>query len=317
MSYVPNGLPGHATAVNPPPTRVTVRVPATTANLGPGFDCLGLALDFFDTVTLSVVPSGGFAPPDGEGSDSGHRALILLAARSLYEHAGLVTPPLAAAREAAIPVSRGLGSSAAAIVAGLLAANELAGQPFDQNGLLQIACELEGHPDNATPALLGGFRVAVMAGGSIRQIMVPLPENLRVVLFIPDFVMPTHETRKLLPTELTRSDVVFQIGRAALLVAALATGQTQYLAAGTEDRLHQPARGQVFPAMFAIFEAARGAGALAAYLSGGGPTIGALTAGREQDIAVVMAQAAASHGVAGETRITRPTEDGATIVRTE
>lgn len=296
-------------------TRVTVAVPATTANLGPGFDCLGLALDLTDTVTLAVRSAGdSVVPPDGR-LERGHLELILTAARRLYAQAGLPAPELTVERDGRIPIGKGLGSSAAAIVAGLVAANELAGRPLDQEGLLQAACELEGHPDNATPALLGGFQVAVMDEGRVRQLRVPLPGDLRAVLFIPDFVMPTHETRKLLPTQLSRPDVVFQIGRTALLVAALATGQTQHLATGVQDRLHQPARGRVFPAMFPIFDAARKAGALAAYLSGGGPTICALTAGREQEVAVAMAQAAASLGVAGEARLTRPSERGAIVVQ--
>ncbi|MBI4498844.1 MAG: homoserine kinase [Chloroflexi bacterium] len=294
--------------------RVTVRVPATTANLGPGFDCLGLALDLSDRVTLSVRPDGGGPPLAGEGPQRGHNALILSAARTLYDRAGLSAPDLSLERHAGIPVGKGLGSSAAAIVAGLVAANELVGRPFDQDGLLHLACEVEGHPDNAAPALLGGLRVAVLEEGRVTQTRVPLPADLQAVLFIPDFVMPTHETRKLLPTALSRPDVVFQIGRAALLVAALATGDLGKLHLGTQDRLHQPARGQVFPAMFAIFAAAREAGALAAYLSGGGPTICVFTAGREPEVAAAMAQAAAAHGVAGETRVTRPSEQGAMIV---
>ena len=256
--------------------KIEVRTPASTANLGPGFDCMGLALDIYDSVTLSLAEETGELAHQ-EGLDKQHTDLVLLAARRLYQEIGLTAPELAAVSQRAIPLGRGLGSSAAAIVAGLLGANALAGNPLTQEAVGELAAQIEGHPDNSSPCLYGGFQLCVTAEERLVHLAIPLPAGLNAVLFIPGFAMPTHETRRLLPTELSRGDVVFQTSRAALVIAALATGKVNYLRLATQDRLHQPARGKVFPGMWALFEAALDAGALCAYLSGGGPTVLALT----------------------------------------
>jgi len=291
-----------------PPTSVTVRVPATSANLGPGFDCLGLALDLWGSVTVSEGlerrESGG--PLDG---------MALAAARRLWEEIGRSpSSGLWARYQGAIPVARGLGASAVARVGGLKAANALAGDALDREALLTLATELEGHVDNAAPALFGGLQVAVRDGEQVLHLNVSLPPDLRAVLFVPELRMPTQESRRRLPRSLSRADAVHNIGRAALLVAALAQGRYDLLDAATQDRLHQRARSQLFPAMYAIFDAAKEAGAHCAYLSGGGSTICALASGGEEAIGEAMAQAARSREVAGEAIITAPTEKGAEVV---
>lgn len=291
------------------PDRVTLRVPATTANLGPGFDCLGMALDIFDTVTLQV----GAGPAPGDDLGGQHEALILLAAGKFYETVGRPVPQLTVTCDHVIPVGRGMGSSAAAIVAGVLGANELAGRPLSPFQLAELAAQVEGHPDNSTPCLFGGLQACVLDEGRLTAVEVPLPEGLEAALFIPDFPMPTHETRKLLPTELSRPDAVFQLGRVAVLVAGLAGGRLDVLRFGTQDKLHQPARGQVFNAMFPLFDAALEAGALCAYLSGGGPTVLALTDGPADGVATAFRSAAARLGVNGEVRTTRLSADGAQV----
>ncbi|MCX6022725.1 MAG: homoserine kinase [Chloroflexi bacterium] len=297
----------------PPPRRVTVEAPASTANLGPGFDCLGLALDLADEVTVTLI-SAPLPAADAGGPEAAHRDLIRMAATQTFAKIGLPAPHLDVVVRHVIPIGKGLGSSAAAICAGVVAANTLAGGPLSDAEVLQLACDIEGHPDNTTPAMLGGFRVAILEEGRVIHTRVALPDGLGAVLFSPDFAMPTHETRKLLPTSLSRADVVFQTGRAALLVAALAAGDLDKLRLGVQDRLHQPARGQVFPAMFPLFAAAEEAGALAAYLSGGGPTVCALTQGREQEVAAALRDCATRNGVGGEVRVTRPRERGTVVV---
>lgn len=292
------------------PHKVRIRVPATTANLGPGFDCLGMALDIFDVVTLTV---GANAEPEEEDLARQYADLVRLAAGRLYQTLELESPALVVATERSIPVGRGLGSSAAAIVAGLLGANRLAGSPMSQESLGELAAAIEGHPDNATPCLYGGFQVCVMEQERLVHLAVPLPAGLQAVLFIPEFPLPTHETRKLLPEELSRADVVFQTSRTALLVAALATDQLEQLHVATQDRLHQPARGTLFPGMWPLFEAAREAGALSAYLSGGGPTVVALTRDSVEHVREAMEQMALKLGIRGEGRIARPTEVGAAV----
>ena len=293
------------------PTAVTVRVPATSANLGPGFDCLGLALDLWATITLSV---DGAPRPGGRSAEPmAHMALV--AARAVFEKAGRAAPGgLVAAYEGDIPIARGLGASAVARVGGAVAANALAGGPLDADGLLAIGTALEGHADNVAPALFGGFQVSVANGDRVLHTAAALPEGLSAVLFVPELRMPTRESRKLLPKSLSRADAVHNIGRAALLVAALGEGRFDLLDTATDDRLHQPARSQLFPAMYAIFEAAKAAGAHCAYLSGGGSTICALATSNEQGIADSMLEAARARETPGHTIVTRPTGRGAEVV---
>ncbi|HYM14181.1 MAG TPA: homoserine kinase [Dehalococcoidia bacterium] len=288
------------------PTSVTVRVPATSANLGPGFDSLGLALEITQDVTVAL----------GERTEAkdGLIRLVLDGARSAYRLAKVAVPELSVAGHPAIPIGRGLGASAAARAAGIVAANELMGRPLDDAQMLVLGAALEGHADNMAPALFGGLRVVVRDGDSFRHVASPLAPGLKVALFIPEFEMPTGESRKLLPETLSKDDAVHNIGRAALLVAALASGNWDALAVATQDRLHQPARARIFPAMPAIFAAALAAGALCAYLSGGGSTIAAFAIDGEDRIARAMLDAGAARGYPGRTAVTRPREVGAEIV---
>jgi homoserine kinase len=293
------------------PTSVAVRVPATSANLGPGFDCLGLALDIWATITVSI---------DGPSPSSSDPMAMMArtAARRVYEKIGSEAPRgLSAQYEGDIPIARGLGASAVARAGGLVAANALAGERLDREALLGIATDLEGHADNASPALFGGLQVSVLDGERVLHASVQLPPGLSAVLFVPELRMPTRESRKLLPSQLSRQDAVHNTSRAALLVAALAQGRVDLLDAATQDRLHQKPRSKLFPAMFAIFDAAKAAGAHCAYLSGGGSTICALASENQQGIADAMQEAAHNRETPGETRITRPTERGAEIVRQE
>jgi homoserine kinase len=291
------------------PTSVAVRVPATSANLGPGFDCLGLALDIWATITVSDEgPSPSSSDPMA--------TMALTAARRVYERAGSEAPRhLSASYEGDIPIARGLGASAVARAGGVLAANVLLGEPFEREALLALATDLEGHADNVAPALFGGLQVSVIDSDRVLHASVPLPDGLSAVLFIPELRMPTRESRKLLPSELSRQDAVHNTGRAALLVAAFAQSRFDLLDAATQDRLHQKPRSKLFPAMFAIFDAAKAAGAHCAYLSGGGSTICALASENLQGIADAMQEAAHNRETPGETRITRPTEHGAEIVQ--
>ena len=180
--------------------------------------------------------------------------------------------------------------------------------------MLGLGTRLEGHADNMAPALFGGLRVVVREGDAVRQIGVPIAAGLKVVLFVPGFDMPTNESRKLLPSSLSKDDAVHNIGRAAMLVGALTTGQWDVLDAATQDRMHQPARAKLFPAMPEIFAAAKRAGALCAYLSGGGSTIAAFAIENEERIARAMTQEAVARGYPGRAQITAPSEAGAAIV---
>ncbi len=292
-----------------PARRISVRAPATTANLGPGFDCLGMALDLWAEVVVSAsdepLPPAG--PPLGE--------MTVRAARRLFSHVGKQSPAgLSAEFTQEIPVARGLGASAVARAAGLLAANALLGEPLEREEILALGAELEGHADNMAPVLFGGLQVAVREGNSVFHAGLAAPRGLRAVLFVPDMEMPTQESRQVLPDFLSREDAVYNIGRAALLVAALASGRLDLLDAATRDRLHQPARAKVFLTMETLFRAARQAGALGVFLSGGGSAVLALASEREKEIAQAMAEAAAGEGTRGHTIVTAPSNAGAQVV---
>jgi homoserine kinase len=288
------------------PTSVTVRVPATSANLGPGFDSLGMALAITQDVTLSL----GHQPDTSDGLVR----LVLDAARSAYRLARVEVPELTSSGEQTIPIGRGLGASAAARAAGIVGANALMGGVLTDAQMLALGAGLEGHADNMAPALFGGLRVVVREGDAYRHVAAKLAPGLKVVLFIPDFEMPTGESRKQLPTQFTKDEAVFNIGRAALLVAALAQGEWDVLDLATQDVLHQPARARIFPGMADIFGAAKRAGALCAYLSGGGSTIAAFALEGEERIARAMMQEAIARGFPGRTAVTSPADAGASVV---
>jgi homoserine kinase len=288
----------------------SVQVPATSANLGPGFDSLGVALDW--TMRITVV-AGDDPLPAPAGPIEGMAAS---AAAAYYRFAGQEPPAgLTATYEGDMPVGRGLGTSASARVAGVLAADALLGGGHTPEDLLPIAVQLEGHADNAAPAMFGGLQVVVDDDGGLVRLRIEPPTDLHLALVIPDFSMPTHESRERLPERLTRNQAVHNIGRAALLVGALTQGRYDVLRTATEDVLHQPARAGLFPAMLPIFQAARDAGAYGVYLSGGGSTIAAFVdPARGDDIAGAMRSAAASHGLQADSRVCAMAGAGASVV---
>lgn len=286
--------------------QATVRVAATSANLGPGFDSLGIALEIAQDVTLRVGPGGG---------SNGLARLVLDAARSAYRLAHVEVPAeMDATGEPTIPIGRGLGASAAARAAGIVGANALMGGRLSDDQMLALGAGLEGHADNMAPALFGGLRIVVREGDQFTHLAAPIADGLSVVVFIPDFEMPTAESRRLLPQTLPKEDAVHNIGRAAMLVAALGSGAWDKLALATQDRLHQPARARIFPAMPQVFEAAREAGAHCAYLSGGGSTIAAFATDRQDAIARAMLEQAAALGYSGRTLVTRVSQAGAKVL---
>jgi homoserine kinase len=255
--------------------KVTVKVPATSANLGPGFDCLGLALGLYNTLTIVERPQGLKIEVQGEGADTlpvDQSNLVIQAARRLFLHAGKQSLDLHIVQNNRIPVSSGLGSSASAVVGGLVGANALLDSPFAPFELLRMASEIEGHPDNVAPALFGDL---VLTIGEVDELIVeqiPLPKML-VVIVLPDHELSTHEARRVLPDLVPREDAIFNISRASLLVRALAMGNYGQLSVAVQDRLHQPYRLALIPGMVNAFEAAKGAGAAAVALSGAGPSL--------------------------------------------
>ncbi|MBI4328874.1 MAG: homoserine kinase [Chloroflexi bacterium] len=295
----------------------SVEVPATTANLGPGFDCLGLALDLWNRVT--VRPANTFAlEVTGEGVEGlplGEKNLVYQTAIALFRRLGQTPPPMRLLCENRIPLTRGLGSSAAATVAGLMVANHLTGETLSPSTLVERATEIEGHPDNAAPAVFGGCQIVVQEDRAFRIRAVPLAPGLECSLFVPEVRLATEQARAVLPTNVPRADAVFNVGRTALLVNALATGSWEDLRAATEDRLHQPYREALFPPMKPLFQTALAAGALGVFLSGSGPSVLAFALkGRGAAVAKAMETRARAMELPGSARVVAPSARGARIV---
>ena len=289
-----------------------MRTPATAANLGPGFDCLGLALDIFNDVVvesalaLSIEVSG-----EGVGAiPTGRDNLVYRGLEAVFSRVGQKPPGLQVTCHNGIPLARGLGSSGAAVAGGMVSANLLLGGPFSTDELLSMGAAIEGHPDNLAPALFGGCQVVVAEGESYLHATVPLSPALKVVLFIPDAHLSTAQARGVLPKRVPLKDAVYNVGRAAMLVASLANGELSLLKAATRDRLHQPYREMLFPALGPVISAALGAGALGSFLSGAGPTVLALCTENEAVIGGAMKRAADGQGVVGVSRVAHPALDG-------
>jgi homoserine kinase len=285
---------------------IRVRVPATSSNLGPGFDALGIALRLYNTLTLEASESPEI-DVRGEGQETLPRDpthLAYRAAVAVVERIGTRRSPPSRPRafrlsqHNRIPLARGLGSSAAAILGGAAAANALLGGPLDSQALLDLATDMEGHPDNVAPALFGGMVACARSADGVRWMRLN-PPPLAAVLAVPDFTVSTGEARRLLPPQVPFADAVFNVTRTALLVAALIGGRTDLLGEATRDRLHQPYRARLIPGLNEVFEAARRAGAHGVALSGSGPSV--LAFGDAPGIGEAMAAAFRASGHACRT----------------
>lgn len=258
-------------------TRITITVPATSANLGPGFDCLGLALQLVNTFVFSPNHGPGFtisaSGVDAHKIHTGPENLIVKAANLVFNKAGKrPSTGIHVQIHNEIPVGSGLGSSSTAVLAGMFGANALAGTPFSRTELLQMAANLEGHPDNVAPAVHGGLILGVMDNKTLHVERIPVPP-MQVVIVLPDVHLLTKEARAALPLAVPFPDAIFNSSRLALLIRALETADYAKLAIAMHDRLHQPYRLPLIPGMMAAFAAAREAGAAAVALSGAGPSL--------------------------------------------
>lgn len=297
--------------------RVRVRVPATSANLGPGFDALGLALALYNEVTLEEA-DGVAVTVEGEGVgrlDLGAKNVVARGVALAFETAGR---PFRGGRLRCvnrIPLSRGLGSSAAAWVGGLLAANVLLGEPLDRDALVAAAARAEGHPDNVAAALLGGLTVSCVDGDRVCAVSLPVPRDIAWVVLVPEAESSTQEARAVLPESLPRADAVFNVQRVSLLLAALGAGRPDLLEVAMQDRLHQPYRRRLFPWMEAVAAAGRGAGALGCVLSGAGPAMLAAVRGEGGAVARAMEGALRAAGIGGRALALAVDAAGATWER--
>lgn len=264
--------------------RVIVKVPASTANLGPGFDTLGMALSLFTWVRLSRAATTRIKllGDNTAGVPSDKSNLVYRVAQSVFHKAGVHVPELDIVIRSDIPLTRGLGSSAAAIVAALVAANELIGSPLSQNELFQMATALENHPDNVGASLFGGIIAAAWDGTHAEYIRFEPPAEMGIMVAIPEFHLSTKKARNVLPQHVSLSDAVFNVSHSSLLTAALASGRLDVLRHALRDRLHQPYRAALIPGMDIILRDAPDHGALGAVLSGAGPTLLMLVDSRDE-----------------------------------
>jgi homoserine kinase len=252
-----------------------VRVPATMANLGPGFDSLGLAVSLWLEVNAELASHDAFEY-HGQGHVLGTNNLIHQGFRAAFEHAGLIAPKVRLVAKNPIPLARGLGSSSAALVAGAALASAFIGDLFGKDDVLKVCAKLEGHPDNVAPAVLGGFTASVMRGDIPISVSMPVPKDWRVLVAVPRTELKTEHARAALPISYSRTDMVFNLSRAALWVAGVATGRNEVLREACLDAMHQPYRAPLVPGMENAIASALEAGALAAFLSGAGPSVSAI-----------------------------------------
>ena len=311
----------------PLPVSVAVLTPATSANLGPGFDTLGLALQLYNRFDVEIVEGDPWTPRIevqgvlGDKLSRGPDNLFFQAFALLFQRKQADLPAVKIRMSIAIPPGCGLGSSATAVVGGLVAANELLrikGLGVPKEELLAPAVESEAgnHPDNVAPALLGGLVATTTVDGEIRAVKTRFPDALKAIIFTPSFPMDTVTGRKLLPAEYSRDDVTFNTGRVALFLTALQTGRYELIGEAMQDRLHQPYRQALFPAMPDIIQAALDAGAYGASLSGGGSSLIALASSNFQAILRAMRETARSAGVDGSGMILHADQVGARVITT-
>lgn len=256
---------------------VTVRVPATTANLGPGFDTLGLALSLYNTLTFEELPEGLFftgVEPEYATADN----LAVVSYKAVLDRLGLPMPGLRIGIRADIPICRGLGSSAALIAAGAAGANANHGSPLSREELLAVCNDIEGHPDNLAPAIFGGLVASFVENGRPYIARYSLHKSLRCTALIPDFQLSTHLARSVLPETVPYFDAIYNVSRTAVLLRALETGDTETISVALRDRLHQPFRRTLIPGFDRAEELAGECGCTSFFISGAGPTLLCLSA---------------------------------------
>jgi len=295
--------------------KILIKVPATSANLGPGFDSLGLALDIWNetTITLAIEFS---VRVKGEGADklsTGKDNLIYCAAQKLAEFVGRSLPPFHADCVNQIPLSSGLGSSAAATLTGLLAGNALLGNPLLKEEILSLATEMEGHPDNVAPALMGGLVVSTTEHENVIARQIPTAAPLAVTVVLPDFHLPTKAARAALPEKVSMQDAVHNISRAVLVTEAFRSGDLNLLGKAMTDTLHQPYRLKLIPGAQSAMDAAKEAGANAVALSGAGPSLIAFSSKAEASIGESMKRAFESENLQARIFQLRISPQGASV----
>jgi homoserine kinase len=280
----------------------TIRVPATTANLGAGFDCIGAALSRYNEFTFTPIDTDNLVIAvqglEAAKVDTGASNLAYQAFLKLYARIDRTPPVIQLEILLGVPLARGLGSSATAIVGGLLGANALAGNPLSQAEVMELAIDMEGHPDNVVPALIGGCRLAATATSGWAIADIPWHSSIVPVVAIPDFELSTAAARSVLPTEYSRADAIFNTAHLGLMIRGLETGNAEWLIAGLTDKIHQPYRQKLIPGYADVESAVIAAGGYGMVISGAGPTLLAITTtARAEAVATAMKTAWEAHDI--------------------
>jgi homoserine kinase len=295
--------------------RLLIEVPATSANLGPGFDCLGLALNVVDRIEVELDPDSDEVTLTAQDAQlDSHDNLVCRSYREWGRVSGIPLPGARFKMESQIPIARGLGSSASSIVGGLASAAGSLKDPDTLNRIIQIGSQLEGHPDNVAAAAMGGLTTAIMDGLHVRALHVANHLSLGVALFVPNFSLNTDTARAALPAHVPMGDASFNLGRLAYLVTALIWGRWEEIGPAMQDRLHQPYRKSLNPLLEELIGTAVATGAYGASLSGSGPTVIALTPhDAVKDVASAMKRCATERGSEGSAIVTEVRERGVTV----
>ena len=297
-----------------------VTVPATTANFGSGFDSIGMALDLWNTLNVSTS-NVNLMTVEGEGADvlpKDKKNLVYQSIATGCSRAGIQTPLLSIHSKNNIPLTRGLGSSAAAVVAGLLIANHYANNTLTMEDLLEIASEIEGHPDNVAPALFGGVRLVVKTENSYIDRAITMQEGLTCLIFVPNEILATSESRSVLPEEVSLESAVFNLSRTALTIRSLMTGEWEDLGISTQDRLHQDYRSKLSPNMQSMIGVMKNHGVYGSFISGAGPSVIGFTSSDQLiDIKYRLEEHIKTHNIGGRFLTISPSYKGAHVMGEE
>ena len=296
---------------------IKVRVPATSANMGPGFDSLGVAVERYNVYEFKEIESGlsfkGIPDEFCNKENIIYKAMMKCFNKGNYKVKGLEINTITQD----VPISRGLGSSSACIVGGLVGANAIMGNKFSKDEILQMAVEIEGHPDNVAPAVLGGMVVAIMDNGNVYYEKVDVKDVVKFVPIIPDFRLSTSEARSVLPKEISMKDGVFNVSRSSLMVAAMTSGNTKLLKYACQDKFHQNYRSKLIKGFDIVNKEAYDLGAVASYLSGAGPTIMAIINKETQDFRAKMKEFLDNNSLKWDVYELSIDKMGATIIEGE
>lgn len=296
---------------------IKVRVPATSANMGPGFDSLGVAVERYNVYEFKEIESGlsfkGIPDEFCNKENIIYKAMMKCFNKGNYKVKGLEINTITQD----VPISRGLGSSSACIVGGLVGANAIMGNKFSKDEILQMAVEIEGHPDNVAPAVLGGMVVAIMDNGNVYYEKVDVKDVVKFVPIIPNFRLSTSEARSVLPKEISMKDGVFNVSRSSLMVAAMTSGNTKLLKYACQDKFHQNYRSKLIKGFDIVNKEAYDLGAVASYLSGAGPTIMAIINKETQDFGAKMKEFLDNNSLKWDVYELSIDKMGATIIEGE